>query len=306
MRWYDKTRGFWLGGYLQAAVDMYTGLPLAISVFPADVAEWDGYPDLFRVMVAALGEAPRVVSVDRGFALRPFHEFNIRRGVAVVAPFRKRTKGEKLVDRRTDAFDEHGVPRCKFCGGPGDQTSRGFGLAFDSAGEPHIRFSCLLQLTHDCQKPQSIGCAEDWVQLLPLSRETELYHAVRHAHHNKEGLFQHDRRRYAVAGKEGLGRLCRSGIEAHRLRACAALLLNWFRISLRQGWLDPVELTVSRNTSEPVRLSGLADPDTGERLEPGIGAAALRKLELHREEHRLELPYGSSSARLRRAYQEIA
>jgi len=165
VRWYDKTRSFWLGGYLQAAVDMCTGLPLAISVFPADLAEWDGYPRLFGGMVAALGGVPRIVSVDRGFALRPFHEFNTRRGVAVVAPFRKRKQGETTVDRRRQAFDEDGVPRCRFCGGPGDQDSRELGLAFDASGEPRIRFRCLLELTHDCRAAQSIRCAADWVQL---------------------------------------------------------------------------------------------------------------------------------------------
>jgi hypothetical protein len=118
--------------------------------------------------------------------------------------------------------------------------------------------------------------------------------------------FNHDRRRYATAGKEGLGRLCRSGLEVHRLRCAAALLLNWFRFSLRQGWIDAVELDVIRNSSEPVLSSELYDSDTGLILAPGVGADRLNNLLHYRDENELDLPYGAAAKRLRRAYKELA
>ena len=213
-------------------------------------------------------------------------------------PFRKRIKGEELSNRRTDAFDEHGVPRCQHCGGPGDQLSPGLGPTFNRAGEPFIRFRCLLQPTRDCRQTQRLRCAIDWVQLPLLPQESALFHAVRYAHHNKEGNFDADRHRYAIAGKDGLGRLRRTGIDAQRLRCAAAMLLNWFKVSLRHGWLDPHELEVSLNQSAPVRLSTLHDGS--------VGVEELHKLHRYRDEQNLELPYGSAAGRLSRAYQELA
>lgn len=292
VRFYVNPGRFWLGGYQQTAVDMYTRLPVGLSVFPADINETDGYPALLEWLTAADAH-PRIVSVDRGFVSKAFYELNTRRGIAVVAPFRKRKKDEALRDRRTDAIDEHGVPRCRFCGGPGDQLSHGLGPFFDSDGEPNIRFRCLIPRTSDCQRLQQIACRTDWVQLPLLAQETSLFHAVRHAHHNKEGNFHADRMRYAIAGKEGLGRLHRSGIDVHRLRCSASLLLNWFQVSLRHGWIDAVALDVSANDSNPKLLSTLHD---------GIGADKRDDLLRARDEDALELPYGRAARRLRTAY----
>jgi hypothetical protein len=248
-------------------------------------------------MVTALGTPPRAVSTDRGFAFKSFYEYNARRGVAVVAPFRKRTQGEQHQDRRTEAFDEHGVPRCQHCGGPGDQLGPGLGPRFDKAGEPSILFRCLLQPAPDCRKAQSLPCARDWVQLPLLAQESALFHAIRYAHHNKEGHFHADRHRYAVAGRSGLGRLRRTGIDAQRLRSAAALLLNWFQVSLRQGWLDPRELDVTLNDSVPVRLATMH--------ESMIGFDTLAELRRNRDENNLELPYGAAAGRLQRVFQEL-
>jgi hypothetical protein len=63
----------WFGGYVQAAIVSLTGLAIAVEVFPADVQEWVGYRDRFDRLVDALGERPYVVSVDRGYATRPFY-----------------------------------------------------------------------------------------------------------------------------------------------------------------------------------------------------------------------------------------
>jgi hypothetical protein len=297
VRWYENVGKFWLGGYLLSAVDAYTRLEVSISVFPADLMERDGYPQLAEGVVASLGAPPRMISVDRGFAPMSFHEYNARRGIAVVAPFKKRKPGEQLSNRRTDSFDEHGVPRCQFCGGPGDRHGVGLGPTFNSAGEPFIRFRCVVPRTHDCRLTQRLSCASDWVQLPLLSQDTALFHAVRHAHHNKEGNFDANRHRYALAGQEGLERLCRSGIDAQRLRCTAGLLLNWFRLSLRQGWLEPVELDVTRNPAEPLRLATLH--------EGVVGTDKLDDLLRYRDQECLELPYGRAAHRLREAYRGL-
>jgi len=60
----------WFGGYYLAGTDFFSGLPVAVQVFRADIQEWDGYPALFDHMLGPLGEPPSVVSGDRGFAIR--------------------------------------------------------------------------------------------------------------------------------------------------------------------------------------------------------------------------------------------
>lgn len=64
-------------------------------------------------------------------------------------------------------MDLYGVPRCKHCGGPGEQSGRSsngkqtLGFHFDRQGGlpvPRIRFECMLQLTPDCAGTQTIPC----------------------------------------------------------------------------------------------------------------------------------------------------
>lgn len=307
----DTTSGFrrydggtvWFGGYLQAAIDMFTGVPLAVEVFPADVQEYDGYPALYDSMVEALAEPPYVVSTDRGYGTRAFYEFNTRRGVAVVGPRRRRRNRLETRDWRTDEFDEHGIPRCRACGGEGDQESPSLGLVFSAKGEPLIRFRCIAPLTAGCESVQSIRCSAEWPMLLPLARTTELYHSVRWAHHNKEHAFRHARERYGVAGKDVTGRLRRRGVPPQRLRAWAAVLLDWFRLNLRHGWLPAIALPVSVAPTAPERLSGEQDRRSGEVLVAGAGTPDLRRLLRERRENALQLPYGRAATELQRRWE---
>jgi Transposase DDE domain len=287
----------WFGGYVQAAIDSLTGLAIAIEVFPADVQEWDGYPDLFDGLVDALGERPYVVSVDRGYATRPFYEFNVRRGVAVVSPLRKTPNKAERLDWRTDDYDEDGIPRCRSCGGEGNQDSPGLGLVF-VGGKPMIRFQCAAPLTPECMKIQRIECSTEWLMLVPLSRKTELYHAIRKAHSNKEAFFRHLRERYGSAGKDFTGQLRRRGLPAQRLRASASVLLDWFRLNLRQGWLEAVELPVDVRSTAPERLSGKQDRQSGRLTTPGYGAEGLAELLRAREADDTDLPYGAAWERV--------
>jgi Transposase DDE domain len=284
----------WFGGFYLAATDFFTGLPLAAQVFAADIQEWEGVPALYRDLLAAVGELPYIVSVDKGFATRAFHEFNTRRGIAVVGPRRKYPGRTELRDWRTDRFDEHGIPRCQYCGGEGEQDSPGMGLAFRQDDEPVIRFRCLLPLRPECKRTQSIRCSEEWLMLLPLSRTTELYHAVRYARSNLENTFGLVRDRFAIAGKDLTGQLARPGVPPQRLRASAGLLLDWFRLVLRQGWLEPIALALQPTTSESVLLSGRRDRASGEIMHVGVGAERLGRLRRERDEAQLELPYGAA------------
>lgn len=304
--WYralDLTSGFrrydggaaWLGGYIQAGIDYYTGLALAVEVFPADVQEWDHYPALFDAMTEAVGVPPLIVSADRGYAIRPFYEFNTRRGVATVTPLRATRNRQTRLDWRTDMWDEDGVPRCQHCGGEGDQDSPGLGLVF-GASEPSIRFRCVAPYLPECDSTQSIRCEEEWRMLVPLSRTTELYHAVRYAHSTNERFFRHMRERYGVGGKTFADQLRRPGVPPQRVRMWGAVLLDWFRAGLRNGWIESRGLPIELASEGPKRLSGLQDPRTGEVLEAGVGFERLGEVLRDREDAGTQLPYGAVAA----------
>jgi Transposase DDE domain len=297
-RYYDRKQ--WFGGYYLAATDFFTNLPLAAQVFRADLQEWDGYHALCRDLLATLGEPPYVVSVDKGFATRPFYEYNTRRGIAVVGPRRKHRNRTDLRHWRTDRFDEHGIPRCRYCGGEGDQDAPGMGLFFNEKGEPVIRYRCLVGFRPECEQSQSIRCSEEWLMLLPLSRKTELYHAVDQVRSNLENTFGLLRDRFAIAGKDPTGQLARPGVPAQRLRAWAGLVIDWLRLNLRQGWLEPIELTVQPNAQEPERLSGVQDRVSGQITSPGVGTERLGELLRARAEASLEIPYGPAWAETER------
>ncbi len=55
-----------------------------------------------------------------------------------------------------------------------------------------------------------------------------------------------------------MSRLARRGVAAQELRAQAALMMQWFRISLRNGWLARPDgsLWNTINDERPVQLSG--------------------------------------------------
>jgi len=181
-----------------------------------------------------------------------------------------KTRGE--ADR--DEYDRHGIPRCRHCGGPGDLT--GPGLGFHLPGDkPVLRFRCQLNLTPECKGQQQIACSTEPRLLIPLSRLSEPYNALRVAGKNMERLWRHWRDRYAVAGKNIDARtLRRQSLPCQELRAEAARLIEWFRVLLREGWLG------SR------RRSAETDPTSisGEKRLSSILAA--------RDRHGVNLPYG--------------
>ena len=256
-----RKKKFWHGGTALPAIDHFTGAPLAIEHISASVLEHQGYERLQAGVIEAVGEPPLGMTGDRAHSIKEVFELNTRAGIAAVIPWRVWSAGMTRIDVRCELFDEHGVPRCLHCGGPGDQISAGLGLYFDR-GEPRSRdqaaafsrcsvvarrasshralverFERQLPHTKECKRAQSIACAEDWRMLTPLSRLSGLYHALRRSHQSFEHVHRHWRDRYSSAGKNLHSRLKRRGIGAQRLRSDAALVIEWFRLCLRHGWL---------------------------------------------------------------------
>lgn len=285
MRHYSSGKGkTWFGGYGQPAISPKYGAPIAAETFAADDQEWDHYDDLFKSAVAATGKSPLAVSADRGFSIKSFFEYNTRRGVATVVPHRATPGEPERKHMRTDLVDEHGVPRCQHCGGEGDMDGAGLGWYLDNAGQPRIRFRCKAPLAQvaGCAKQQSIACDEEWRLLQPLNLTQPVYHALREYHFHFERIFSHWRQRYGVYGKNSSSCLRRKGVPAQRLRAQAAVFLDWFRICLRHGFLGSWR-TRNHNTAKSLMESGTR------RLKSVLTARRKRKL---------DLPYGKAAERL--------
>lgn len=184
---------------------------------------------------------------------------------------------------RTDRWDEHG-PRCQHCGGPSRLANGpGEGFVLTGVGDPRIRYRCAIGWTKDCRdKLQTISCRHEPRALLPIGRRERLFHDLLQSHSHFEGIFDSWRDRYAVAGTSQATRSKRRGsIAAQKLRAAAALLAEWFRICLRQGYIGNLG---QRNTAQP-------EPRNG-------GTKRLIKLREYRQREGLDLPYGAAATAL--------
>jgi hypothetical protein len=274
----QRKRRLWHGGSSLPAIDHFTGAPLAIEHVSASVAEHHAYRRLQTAAIEAIGEPPLAMTGDRAHSFKEVFELNARAGIASVIPWRKWKKRMQREEARRDECDEYGVPRCRYCGGPGDQISPGLGLYFDARDEPRIRFRCLLVHTEECMHSQSIACGTEWRLLIPLSRMSDLDHALRQSHQVYEHVHRHWRDRYGVAGKNPESRLKRRGVPAQQLRGEAALVIEWLRLCLPHGWLGSARRGVGelRTTSGKYGLSAMLDLRHGRRLDRPYGPAAIK------------------------------
>jgi hypothetical protein len=94
--------------------------------------------------------------------------------------------------------------------------------------------------------------------------------------HMFESTHSAQTQRHAIASKHSSGALGRlQSVPAQRLRIWACLLLDWYRASLRNGWVEPEQLVVVRHQTNPVMISGAIDPVTHEVLRHGRGTSML-------------------------------
>lgn len=287
VRTYSSVRGkkkVWVGSYFMPAVCDFFWAPVATHFFEADTQEHLGWPRLYRKTMRALNDDPDNPTIkpfgvvaDRGFSNRTFIRHNTLEGVASITPERK---GTELM--RSDRWDEHG-PRCKFCDSPAaPPRGPGVGFTVTGTGDPRIRFRCRLGWTEECRTTiQTISCLQEPRALLPISRHERIFHDVLATHPVFEGVFDAWRDRYAVAGTSVATRSKRRhSIQAQKLRAAAALLAEWLRICLRQGYIG----NLKRNPRQPQLRKG--------------GAHGLIRHRTYRDEHLLHFPRPEVTARL--------
>ncbi|HST54465.1 MAG TPA: hypothetical protein VLJ42_01045 [Solirubrobacteraceae bacterium] len=143
-------------------------------------------------------------------------------------------------------YDRHGIPTCNHCGG--DSSFKRFHHATGPAKEPRLWFQC----NPGCPGDQSIYCKANWRLLLPLWRTSEAYQVLRQSHDNYEHTHHRWRERYCLAGDSRSDRPKRIGIGVQQLRSSAALVIEWFTILHRQGWLPgstPINTTPEKRIS---------------------------------------------------------
>jgi hypothetical protein len=271
----------WHGGYFYPFVCDYLRAPVAFHFFEARINEASAYPESYEQLHRMLGRDPVSVTLDKGPLTKAVFEHNTRRGVATIGPDRKPNRGMTIADIETHEYDRFG-PRCKHCGGPvrvfgHGAGGTGLGFRISGTGDPRIHFRCQDPLTPNCKRVQSMSCSREWRLLLPIPRHSDVYQTLLAAHKNREGVFDAWRDRYGVAGNSHASRPKRlQSMPCQRLRAAAALILEWFRICLRQGWISA---HVKRNPNQP-------KPHRHPEIE-------LRRIAAERR--RLALPYGPAA-----------
>lgn len=276
-----KTK-FWMGWNDITVTDTLTGGPLAIEVADAGTQEWAVYPLAMTRVHEAMGIWPQLVSTDRGFVTKANYEFNTRRGIGSVFPWREPRSGYRRRHYETEEYDRHGILRCQHCGGPCDIRGAGLGFYFDGTGddrEPRVRGRCKLRGTEECNAVQSVPCSRDWRYLQPLCLTDEVYNQLGHGHPSSERIHLNLRGRYTQGGKETVMRNKRFGIDCQKLRAAAIMFLEWFRICLRHGWVGTHR---KRNDATP------ALRNAGKRLASILAA---------RKRWAIDLPYGEAARR---------
>jgi hypothetical protein len=258
------------------AMDIRYRTALDYQAFAANDMEYDHLPDSWEQVENAMRERPAIVSLDRLYAIYACPEFVMRRGADVVTPFSKIFASSRE-EMRCDLFDEHRVIRCKHCG---SETEAEGTFVFQN-GEPRVRVRCQTPHTEKCYSLQSALCSEKWGWVGPTNLTDKLVNQIREAHGQYEGMFDSLRKRYGLAGKDTSGKVKRrSVVTAQQLRAEAALLIEWLRLSLRHGWIGS---WANRNTNAPRAVD---EKGRTERI-----LASRRK-------RALRFPYGKMAVRL--------
>lgn len=278
IRAYAGERGakrFWHGYYAGKAICHFTG-GVVPSVDDASTQEYYLFAPLYDRVREMAGEAPESAVGDKGFSVGPCFEHATKHGTAPVFPWRASGGDFKRHDKET--HDRHGVMRCKGCGGPMEQ------VRFSANGsKPRLWLRCMVGVTEECAKDQTISCSTDWRALVPPSRLQPLYHELKESHGTYEGVHDYWRDRYKVSADELGVRPKAVGIDWHRLRANVACLVDWLRIAAKNGWLG---------STRSARRHG------GERRFEEAGLHIAKRLAEMRVRMGLAQPYGPRAAAL--------
>jgi hypothetical protein len=149
-----RKKKFWLGGTMIVGIDHFLRAPLAVTNIAADEHEHHAYPPLMDEIIEAIGECPLAMSGDKAESITSVFEYNTTRTIASVIPWRQPREDIKRRQMRADEYDEHGIPRCRYCGGPTQLESGGMGFYLDGRGKPRLREG--VAPAHSHQSPDTL------------------------------------------------------------------------------------------------------------------------------------------------------
>ena len=234
----------WHGFLHMEVIDHFTHAPLASWLIPADQQEHAAYEALMERARGHLDALPYLVAGDAGYSVEHVFKSNSNLGVGSVFPFRRHAGSESAHRQPTAVYDEHGIPRCRRCGGESD-----FVRFAVTRGKGRLWFRCRLPQSQKCQGEQSIFCDEAPRHLLPVWRIEPAYAAMRVSHQSYEHKHRDLRIQYLLAPDCLALRPKRPGMAWQQLRASAAMLIEWLRVFQRGGWGDkPAVVGPARET----------------------------------------------------------
>jgi len=132
------------------AVDDYTGAEIASLHIPADEMESKHFIELVERLKDILGFYPEVIICDRDPNIRAVRRACERRGIGLVAPFRKpngKVKHRSDI-RQPGIADEYGYCYCDYCGSPG-------------YGHRYTRRNDRGYITYRCANPHTEKCCSE-------------------------------------------------------------------------------------------------------------------------------------------------
>lgn len=156
----------WHGDYAMVVINHFTHAPICIEIRPANVPEHLIHEMAIKGGIANLGGAkPLPMAGDEGLSIESVFRFNTDRGIASVLPRRRQNAAEPKKPVGTAEYDEHGIPRCRQCGG----TTVFVSFRVDR-GRGRLWFTCQLPISPGCDKVRIMNCSKNYRRLLPLWR----------------------------------------------------------------------------------------------------------------------------------------
>jgi len=249
----NGTRKFWICFFNHKAVCKYSGLRVAELVRSASEQESHAYLVMIEERVRrVLGRYPRSASGDRGLSMRDVFEFNTTHRIISAFPWRRRFGISDRAQLDCESFDRHGELRCRACHGPAIRVRFSPYKHTPGDGGARVWVRCA-KPGPDCPPGEQVfRCALDWRTILPISRTTKLYLALRTSDLEYERSHHLARIRNNDSADHHITRPGTVGIAWQQLNATASVLLDWILAYERNGWLDG---TRSGNDQRPLRLS---------------------------------------------------
>lgn len=246
----NGTWKFWIGFYNHKTVCRYSGLRVAELVRSASEQEHLAYPTMLEDRVKrVLGGYPRQRRRRQGplgppglrVQHQPRHHQRSTRGASCAVSPNERSSTTRRSTATATRAAASATDRPSVCGSGRTRSA-------PATGGPSCS-SAAHAPGPDCPtNNQMLRCMQDPRAILPISRRSGVYLALRNADLEYERVHQLARVRNNDSADHHITRPRKVGTAWQQLHASASVLIDWILAAERNGWLDWTE---SRNNNEP-------------------------------------------------------